>query len=139
MYTRTYWHIHAYVHLVTDEEDGLLYKLALCGIKPAALSCVRSYLTDRSISVQVRQHHSSAYPLSAGVPQISHLRPILFLVFINNLPTTTGSPTELYADYALLYGALHKPTAGTPQTDLENLQVAITNASLWAESWHHRP
>ena len=116
--------------------DGLLYKLGLCGIKPAALSWVRSYLTDRSISVQVRQHRSSPYPLSAGVPQGSHLGPVLFIVFINDLPTTTGSPTELYADDALLYGALHKPTAGTPQTDLANLQVAITNASSWAQSWH---
>ena len=104
--------------------DRLLYKLGLCGIKPAALPWVRSYLTDRSISVQVRQRRSSPYPLSAGVTQGSHLGPVLFIAFINNLPTTTGSPTELYADDALLYGALHKPTAGTPQTDLANLQVA---------------
>ena len=52
--------------------DGLLYKLGLCGIKPAALSWVRSYLTDQSVSVQVRQHRSP-YPLSVGVALISDL------------------------------------------------------------------
>ena len=64
------------------------------------------------------------------------LAPILFIVFIIDLATTTGSLTELYADDAFLRGTLPKQTAGAPPTALANPQVAITNASSWAQSWH---
>ena len=64
---------------------GLLFKLACCGVSPDALSWFESYLFDRAITVRVEGIYSKSHPISTGVPQGSHLGPILFAVFINDL------------------------------------------------------
>ena len=49
---------------------------------------------------------STARTVNAGVPQGSHLGPVLFLIFINDLPDATLSPTQLFADDAVIHHAL---------------------------------
>ena len=57
---------------------GLLFKLACCGVSPDALSWFESYLFNRAITVRVEGIYSKSHPISTGVPQGSHLGPILF-------------------------------------------------------------
>ena len=78
--------------------DGLLYKLGLLGITPKSLQWLQSYLSNRSLYVNVNSSTSKDFPISAGVPQGSHLGPVLFLAFVNDLPDACCSPTEIYAD-----------------------------------------
>ena len=85
---------------------GLVHKLRTLGVLPNSVSWISSFLTDRTIAVRVSSCLSSQHTISAGVPQGSHLGPVLFLVFINDLPDHVNIPTELYADDALLHHTL---------------------------------
>ena len=114
---------------------GLLHKLAKIGVAPPSLSWISDFLTKRTISVRVGSTLSPQHTISAGVPQGSHLGPVLFLVFINDLPSHVHLPTELYADDALIHETL---TRNTTATNTTALQGAVNNAEQWALSWNGR-
>ena len=106
--------------------SGLLYKLGQLGISHSALSWLQDYLTNRTLSVKVGQSRSPDYQLSAGVPQGSHLGPVLFLAYINDLPTVVTSQADLHADDALLHDTVEQASA---------LQRNINAAVTWATTW----
>ena len=59
----------------------------------------RAYLADRSHYVNIDGNSSDCLPVHSGVPQGSVLGPLLFLVYINDLPSAiTSSSTYLFAD-----------------------------------------
>ena len=66
----------------TVPHDGLLNKLFRYGIQDQPLSWFESYLTNRTQSVSIENHLSSAANISSGVPQGSVLRPLLFIIYI---------------------------------------------------------
>ena len=74
---------------------------------------------------------SKPFAISSGVPQGSHLGQVLLTVFVNDLPNTCRSFTDIYADDTLLHQTISKSLS----TDLDKLQESVANASHWAHSW----
>ena len=82
----------------------LLSKLELYGFASENLLWFNTYLTHRQQQVTVNNFKSEFEPVSCGVPQGSILGPLLFLLFINDLPLfTTNVYTDKYADDTTLY------------------------------------
>ena len=103
---------------------------------PTATTWFASYLEARKLQVKVGEDLSPLAPSSAGVPQGSHLGPILFLLYINTLPRSIpdGNRTEtyLYADDTAL--GLSRPPAAEPQ----QLQPAVNMVMDWAATFGGR-
>ena len=70
----------------TVNHDILIEKLEHYGIRGNVSNWFRSYLRDRSQYVTVNDHSSDLLPISCGVPQGSVFGPLLFLIYVNDLP-----------------------------------------------------
>lgn len=111
----------------TINHSILFHKLASYGITGPALSLIKNYLKNRSQVVQIDGSVSSPKVTNTGVPQGSILGPLLFLLFINDLPLTLRhTDCLLYADDTTIYSS-HKSIAVL----LQNLNVDLKNVSDW--------
>ena len=87
----------------TVNHKVLLAKLSSFNFSPLALSWFESYLTGRCQYV-VNNQLSPALELYTGVPQGSILGPLLFSLYINDLPSVCHNvETQLYADDTVMY------------------------------------
>ena len=83
----------------TVDIDVLLRKVKKYGIREHSFNIISSYLSNRKQCVKIRDTTSSFRNVSIGVPQGSILGPILFLLYINDLPKISTKVTCLsYAD-----------------------------------------
>ena len=83
--------------------EGLLYKLKSMGISGELHRLLKNYLTGRFQRVVLNGQTSSWRPVLAGVPQGSILGPLLFLIYINDLPNELKSNAKLFADDTSLF------------------------------------
>ena len=101
----------------TLNHEILLQKLDHYGIRGTANMWFRSYLTDRKQYVELNSKKSSTLPLLTGVPQGSILGPLLFLIYINDLPSAANLKCVSFADDSNLI---------TQGSDLANLTASLT-------------
>ena len=98
----------------------LLKKLQSYKCDNSCLSWFRSYLFNRTQRVAINNELSDSSAVNCGVPQGSILGPLLFLLFINDLPLTlheTISWVDLYADDTTIYE--QNVYISTPQSNLQ--------------------
>ena len=86
------------------DHDILLYKLNHYGIRGIALKWFESYLKNRKQYAHVNNVSSKIEDLKYGVPQGSILGPLLFIIYINDLPNIQKlSQFVIYADDANIF------------------------------------
>ena len=84
----------------------LLKKLWGYGIRGNVHAWVKDFLTDRSLLVKINGASSEPVNVTSGVPQGSKLGPILFLIYINDLPDTIAAIIKLFAGDAKVYRSI---------------------------------
>ena len=86
----------------------LLYKLWSLGITGPLWSWFREYLSNRQHFVKVDSFLSDYLPVLSRVPQGSIFGPLLFLIYINDLPTSLyHSSSYIFADDTKLLKKIH--------------------------------
>lgn len=111
------------------DHNILLNKLAYLGIHGSLLRWIASYLNNRSQLVALCGYKSKQLPISSGIAQGSHLGPLLFAIFINNIPVViTYSKSLLYADDLKVYKEIKRPE------DCHQLQTDINSLANWCEA-----
>ena len=83
---------------------ALLLKLDHTGFRGQLLSWIKAYLSDRKFCVRVGDHFSDFTAVSSGVPQGSVLGPLLFLIYVADLPLHVKCKISSFADDSKLYG-----------------------------------
>ena len=91
----------------TLNHEILLKKLQYYGINGTALHWFSSYLINRKQYVELNNTSSTISTLNIGVPQGSILGPLLFLIYINDMPNASNAfKFILYADDSTLFSTI---------------------------------
>ena len=93
------------------------------------LSWLKAFLTDRSQYVILNNMKSYATSVLSGVPQGTVLAPLLFLIYINDLPTCVQNKVRLYADDVLMYSYINS------KDDCISLKKDLTALEQWSHKW----
>ena len=111
----------------TVDHSILCKKLELYGVHHRELSWFKSYLTNRKQFCRVNGVDSEIGDIEVGVPQGSCLGPLLFLVYINDLPQPVlDSNVSMYADDTSLCYQSH---------DMTRLNEAINSDLTKLDTW----
>ena len=107
----------------------LLAKLENYGIRGKTLDLLKSYLTDRKQYVHIGNSKSQIRSVSCGVPQGSVLGPLLFLLFINDLPACCPlGKVRIFADDTSIF--FHSD-------NIEDIILLARNIMTQLSSWFY--
>lgn len=111
--------------------DLLLYKLYAIGIRGKLHSWISDFLTDRTFQVKIGNNFSSKFYAKSGVPQGSVLGPLLFIIYINDLPNAISNDVKikLFADDNKLYN-IHKT-----KNERKKMITALDDFANWCSTW----
>ena len=101
----------------------LISKIETYGISGKLHDWIKAFIGNRKQRVKVKDWAN----VTSGVPQGSVLGPILFLIYINDMPFQVQNICKLFADDAKLFCPIAKETS-TLQSDIESIYA-------WSEKW----
>lgn len=110
----------------------LFQKLESIGISGNLLLWLIAFLSDRRQCVCINNVLSNFLPVFSGVPQGSVLGPLLFLIFINDLPLVLPRSIScfIFADDLKIFSSINSVA------DVINLQCAISLIHDWSNKWN---
>ena len=110
--------------------SGLLYKLSSLGFTDSTMQWFTSFLTSREQRVRVDGCLSLPQAPKSGIPQGTVLGPILFLVYINDLPRSIPSECSIFADDTSMF-----KTGCNSQLICSRIAEDFSRATDWATVW----
>ncbi len=113
----------------TVPHTRLLRKLHNMGIRGAIHSWIASFLSHRRQRVILRNGTSRWSQVTSGVPQGSILGPVLFLLYVNDLPDTVMATAKMFADDTKVYKHVKN------RDDCQELQEDLNRLSAWSKQW----
>ena len=111
---------------------GLIEKLKAAGFGPKLVRWIEAYLEDRRMRVIVNNKTSAWRQVDSGVPQGAVLAPLLFLIYVNDLPDWIVSEIKMFADDTKIWRVIRN------EKDMELLQEDLDSLSRWTEKWKLR-
>ena len=109
--------------------DTVPHKRLLGKLKSYGFSDQINFLIGRVQKVTVNNQDSKWKPVDSGIPKVSVLGPILFVIYINDLPEIVESQIYLFADDTKLYRAI------SDINDQEILQRDLNIMNKWSDIW----
>jgi len=113
----------------TVPHERLIQKLKSIGFGGKLLNWIRAFLGGRIMRVGINGSFSSWTAILSGVPQGSVLGPLLFLLFINDLPEWIKTNIRMFADDTKIW------TRISHMNDPESLQHDLDSLSSWSDRW----
>ena len=110
----------------------LLKKVWSIGIRGKVYQWIKNFLCDRYQRVKINGVYSEWKRVTSGVPQGSVLGPVLFLIYINDLPDVMNCAMKMFADDTKLYSEI---TPKAEDIGEQILQDNVFNACNWAIKW----
>ena len=105
----------------------LIEKLSLLGFPSILIKWLTNYIRNRQVSVKIKNFFSNKFFVNSGVPQGTHIGPILFIIFINDiLEVIQFCHALLFADDLKLYFTVNS------YADCILLQDDIQNIYNWS-------
>ena len=108
----------------------LIQKLNDLGVRGPLLRWIEAFLTGRTQQVAVNGKQSNPTPVRSGIPQGSVLGPVLFLVYVNDLPESVKCDIKLFADDAKLYASSKQGNSQHSQ-----MQADLQSLANWSATW----
>ena len=113
----------------TVPHQRLVYKLSRYGINAGAVSLIENFLENWTQQVIVQGEESAWKPVTSGLPQGSVLGPVLFVIFINDLPESVASEAYLFADDTKIFHIIKN------EEDRGELQKDLNKLNKWSNDW----
>ena len=113
--------------------NGLIYKLIQFNITHTLIKFLHSYLTNRTFLVTVDGFLSDIKNIQAGVPQGAVLSPILYNVYVADIPTCKPIHMAQYADDTCIF---YQNKLKHLTNKIHVLQTALNEISNWFACWN---
>ena len=127
------WHL-IYPRLLTG--FGLLHKLKSYGISGQIFGLIFSFLSNRRLRVVLDGKSSQEYPVNAGIPRGFILGPILFVLYINDLPDDVICNIAISADDTALYSKSDQASDMWQQREMASeLESDQRDTVNWGKKW----